>query len=451
MNRFLTHLAISWRLHLRNRMALVYGYLFPLIFLLVFWVLYRHDPVPLVRHLGELLTVTILGGACFGLPTTLVSERERGVWRRYRLTPVPTWRLVAGTVVARYLIILSAGLLQVAVAFAAGMTAPAHPWVLVGAFTVAALAFIGLGLLLAMLADNVPAVQALGQCVFLPMLVIGGVAVPLAGLPEWAQRLAGFFPGRYAVEAMQAATTGRDLSEVPFALLALTLTGLAGLIAGVKLFRWDAQQRFAARSGKGWIVVVLAAWLSVGALAEIRARAAVAQKSVAVAAPVVRVDTLAPWEKITASEVAALDYRVPPDEGVVTPFAAAGEEPDDFVAEQITQLRAGLPDWTPGALGDDVQRVRFLLCVAAVPDVAQEPAERYIPVVVFEHLQATWPKAKLIRLLTWIVQHPEDGAIASDISALGVTGAAGDPQMVRERSYFYAIKMIARLTGRQEF
>ena len=54
----------------------------------------------------------MLGGACFGLPTTLVSERERGVWRRYRLTPVPTGSVVASTVVARYVLLLTAGLLQ---------------------------------------------------------------------------------------------------------------------------------------------------------------------------------------------------------------------------------------------------------------------------------------------------------------------------------------------------
>ena len=69
-------------------MAIIYSYLFPTIFLIAFWVLYRHERVPLARHMGELLTVTALGGACFGLPTTMVSERERGVWRRYRLAPV---------------------------------------------------------------------------------------------------------------------------------------------------------------------------------------------------------------------------------------------------------------------------------------------------------------------------------------------------------------------------
>ena len=69
--------ALALRLHFRNKLALLYSYLFPTLFLLAFWVLYRYDQVPLVRHLGALLTVTVLGGACFGLPTTMVSERER--------------------------------------------------------------------------------------------------------------------------------------------------------------------------------------------------------------------------------------------------------------------------------------------------------------------------------------------------------------------------------------
>ena len=448
MNGFLAHLAISWRLHLRNRMALIYGYLFPLIFLAVFWVLYRHETVPLLRHFGELLTVTVLGGACFGLPTTLVSERERGVWRRYRLTPVPTWTLIAGTIVARYFIIVSAGLLQLAVALAVGMTAPAEPVALAIAFSVTALALIGLGLLLAMLADNVPAVQALGQCVFLPMLVIGGVAVPIASLPEWAQKLAGFFPGRYAVESMQAAVNGRDSGNVPFSLMALTLTGIAGAVAGTKLFRWDAQQRFTSRPGKGWLAAVAAAWLAVGLLAQFNLRATA---EIAAATPTAATgpQPLESWEKITARDVAALDYRLPPDGGVVAPFADEDDQPDEYVANQLYHVRTGLPDWAPGATGSELQRVRYLICVAAVPDVTQEPSEQYIPVVVLEHLKATFPKAKLIRMLTWIALHPEEGVILGNISSLGVPGSAGDPQQVRERSYYYAIKFVARLTGRR--
>src|SRR5580765_4797200 len=216
MHSALQQLRISLTLHYRNKMALIYGYLFPLVFLLAFYVLYRHERVVLARHMGELLTVSVLGGACFGLPTTMVSERERGIWRRYRIAPVSTSTLVSSTIGARYLILITAGLLQLAAALAAGMPLPAHPVGLFAAFAFVSFAFIGLGLVMAMMADNVPAVQALGQCIFLPMLIIGGVAVPLASLPGWAQHVSMFFPGRYAVEALQACVNGAGLMAVRF-------------------------------------------------------------------------------------------------------------------------------------------------------------------------------------------------------------------------------------------
>jgi ABC-2 type transport system permease protein len=272
MDAFLHQFRVSLNLHFRNRMALIYSYLFPTIFLIAFWVLYRYDRVPLARHMGELLTVTALGGACFGLPTTMVSERERGVWRRYRLAPVRTGTLLASTVAARYVLLVLAGLLQVALAMGVGMPLPNHPLDLWIAFSFVAFALLGLGLVIATLADNVPAVQALGQCIFLPMLIIGGVAVQLSSLPGWAQHVSAFFPGRYAVEAMQSSVTGQGLRVMGFSLLALLLIGLAGFVAGIRNFRWDAEQRFAQRNGKGWVAVALAAWAAVGLLAESRGR-----------------------------------------------------------------------------------------------------------------------------------------------------------------------------------
>jgi ABC-type transport system involved in cytochrome c biogenesis permease component len=272
MDALFQQTAISLRLHYRNKMALLYSYLFPIIFLLAFYVLYRQESVVLARHMGELLTVGILGGACFGLPTTMVSERERGVWRRYRLAPVPTAGLVSSTVAARYVILITAGLLQIALALALGMPWPKHPVHLWLAFTFVSFAFIGLGLVMATMADNVPAVQALGQCIFLPMLIIGGIAVPLASLPDWAQHVSAFFPGRYAVQAVQASVSGAGLGAVRFDLLALALIGVSGCVAGSMMFRWDAQQRFIARGRRGWVLVALGAWLMVGMASEVRNR-----------------------------------------------------------------------------------------------------------------------------------------------------------------------------------
>jgi ABC-type transport system involved in cytochrome c biogenesis permease component len=371
MDAFLHQLRASLRLHFRNRMALIYSYLFPTIFLIAFWVLYRYERVPLARHMGELLTVTALGGACFGLPTTMVSERERGVWRRYRLAPVATGTLLASTVLARYVLLLLAGLLQVALAMAIGMPLPEHPLDLWLAFTFVAFALLGLGLVIATLADNVPAVQALGQCIFLPMLIIGGVAVQLASLPLWAQHLSAFFPGRYAVEALQACVTGNGLQSVRFSMLALLLIGAAGSLAGVKMFRWDAQQRFATREGKGWIAVALAAWATVGLLAESRGLITVtetgAQTQAARAIDPAPVDPLpAPQPDVQTPPPVSQPQPEPP------PAAPPPAAPETMTAKPPAESgRSGTPPAAPPAAkppGADVKPVAPLPAPSKAPD-----------------------------------------------------------------------------------
>jgi hypothetical protein len=71
---------------------------------------------------------------------------------------------------------------------------------------------------------------------------------------------------------MQTAVTGQGLRVMGFSLLALLLIGLAGFVAGIRQFRWDAEQRFAQRSGKGWVAMAIVAWAAVGLLAESRGR-----------------------------------------------------------------------------------------------------------------------------------------------------------------------------------
>ena len=354
MHAFLHQLRVSLSLHFRNRMALIYGYLFPTIFLIAFWVLYRYDRVPLARHMGELLTVTALGGACFGLPTTMVSERERGVWRRYRLAPVRTGTLLSSTIAARYVLLVLAGLLQVALAMLIGMPLPNHPLDLWIAFTFVAFALMGLGLVIATLADNVPAVQALGQCIFLPMLIIGGVAVQLTSLPEWVQHLSAFFPGRYAVEAMQTSVTGAGLGAMRFSLLALLLTGLAGFVAGIRMFRWDAEQRFVERGGKAWVAVALAAWAAVGVLAEARGRigpVAIVAEYTPPAQPDERLvpqTTTPPAPPEPAPPAAVPGGASPPDEArpappPAAPRAGAGRPAPETSGKPAPQPRAATP------------------------------------------------------------------------------------------------------------
>ena len=245
LNGWVRHLLLTIALNFASPQAIVYGYLVPVFFLVAFGSVFRADSPPLQAHMGQILTITILGGACFGLPTALVSEREQGVWRRYRLLPIPVAWLVLSAMIARVLIVASAVLIQIALARAVyGTPLPTQPGSAVLAFFFVTAAFLALGLLIAALADTVPAVQALGQCIFLPMIMIGGVGVPLTALPDWAQHVAGFMPGRYAVEVLQPCFDGRNgLPGAGFRLGALAVIGLAAGVAAARLFRWEAGAR----------------------------------------------------------------------------------------------------------------------------------------------------------------------------------------------------------------
>lgn len=430
------HFLLSLQLNFRSKQALIYGYLVPVFFLLAFGSIFRGDTPPLRYQLGQLLTISILGGACFGLPTALVYERERGVWRRYRLLPVPLGSLITGTLLARLLIVASAAVLQVLLARTIyGTPFPLHLGQATVAFLFVAFAFLGLGLLVAALADDVPAVQALGQCLFLPMIMIGGVGVPLSVLPPWAQTLAGFMPGRYAVDVLQRTLSNpRGLTGAGFNLAALLVIGAAAGAIGLKLFRWDNTRRLA-RAERPWVAVALLAWLAVGAIAFSTGRLE----------PVRPPGT--DWQELSDDQIATITYDdLPGDNELVSrlspPFSNRTALPRP-TARFIAQLLV----WPPGLVDDPAQSVRNLLSLSAIADAAADPREADIARAVYDELLRHHAPEDLRRILAWIILNPDEGAVIRTAPEFNLR--RNPPvTVVRERCSLYAKKYLGRLTGK---
>ena len=480
-------LVVSIRLQLRHGLTLVYSFLFPALVLLVFWIVYRYESRPLERHMGEILAVAALSGACFGLSAALVSERDRGVWDRYRLTPVPLGLILAAAIVGRYFILVLGGVLQMAVAFVAGTPGPASIAELILSFTLVASAFLGCGLLISMLANSVLAAQALSQTVFLPMLILGGIAVPVSSLPEWAQTLARFLPGTYAVDLLNGAI-GLPSSRLKLHNVAILATiALSTSLAAFTARRWHPAQRLTPRHGGSALAVLATGGLCMALLS--RASAPAANSAPVVAAdtsrppetrdatkpPVDRPNTAGPtprrpvrsepdvrmasepavasvqaertWRDVTRTDIALnlVFTNLPPDHGVVTPIADVYSP-----YERVDCVRRALDTWPPALVEDPVLRVANTLLPAAVADVLQLDTERDIPVVTFERLRQTMPADDLVRVLYWVALYPE----ALDLSGLEqLSGACldvtvlPDRDQVLERITLYATKFVGRLTG----
>jgi hypothetical protein len=429
------HLLLTLRLNYRSKLPLIYGYLVPIFFLVAFASVFRNTTPPVVREMGQLLTISTLGGACFGMPTGLVAERERGIWRRYRLLPAATGALVLSTVFARLVLVASSALLQIVLAmWIYHMPFPQHPAQLVAAYILVAWAFLSMGLVIAMLADTVAAVQALGQAIFLPMILIGGVGIPLRTLPPWAQTVAGFLPGRYAVQTLDSCVGGAGLLHVPYSLIALAVIGVAACVAGANMFRWDAGQRMARRQ-RLWAALALAAWAGVGVVAYANGQ------STDIVRP-------AEYRTVTQAQIDSITFDdLPDDNSFITPMVNAPEDLSPAIQHWMADFRKRLSQWPPGQDPDPLRRTTNLLCVAAIADLDEFQYEGEIPLVVFQQLRSQLPPDQLEQILTFIILHPPSDGLLTSAADLGIPGqpAATD---VRDRAVIYAKKFLGRLLGK---
>lgn len=268
MHGFWHHVWITLVLNCRNRQALIFGYVVPVFFLIAFVAIFGQAKI--TNTIGPLLVISILGGACFGLPITLVNERDRGVWRRYRLTPLGAGTFITSTITSRLVLVASSVALQIALAmWIYDLPWPKEPLALVVAFLLVSFAFIGIGLVIAAIANSIGAVQALGQSLFLPMIMIGGVGVPIHLLPKWAETVSMFLPGRHAMAMIERCYThdftDLDWERFMWRAAILLLIGGSATLAGWKLFRWEADQRLP-RSAWLWVGLALATWIAAGFL-----------------------------------------------------------------------------------------------------------------------------------------------------------------------------------------
>ena len=134
----------------------------------------------------------------------LVEERTRGILRRVGMLPVRRSQLLAGRLLASFLI----GLLQFAVMLAFGMALGvdfgAAPWLALVVAAAYVLAVAALGLALAAVARTPSQATALATVAWLVLVPLGGGWWPLLLVPDWMQTLGRLSPVAWCLEALDA-------------------------------------------------------------------------------------------------------------------------------------------------------------------------------------------------------------------------------------------------------
>ena len=238
----------------RNPAGAVFTFAFPLLFLVIFSTI---NSGARIEERGNISFVTFfvpgilafgLISACYtNLAIRMTINRDFGILKRVRGTPVPTWAYLAGQVGSSVLITFILFLLTVGlgvVAFGVEFRTETAPGLFV-TLVAGAACFCALGLAVSGLCPNADAAPAIVNFSIFPLLFVSGIFFPLDNAPQWLTSVAKLFPMQQLADGLQYAfdprTTGLGFNGGD--LWRLFAWTVAGAFLAVRLFRWDSAKK----------------------------------------------------------------------------------------------------------------------------------------------------------------------------------------------------------------
>ncbi|MBV8570939.1 MAG: amidohydrolase family protein [Acidobacteriaceae bacterium] len=267
MRPYLAYIASTLRLMGRDRSVLFFSYLFPLVFYFIFAQLFdaRQNPSAMAQVIAMVLIIAVLGNGFFGAGMRAVQDRETNVLRRFKVTPIGAGPIVVSALVAGLVGFLPVVILFFVLARIVYRMPLPHNFAAILIFVcVGVLAFRSLGMIIAAVVNSAQEGGILIQLLYLPMLFLSGATFPISVMSVWVQTLAQFLPATYLFQGVQSMMiAGQGLRANAMSILALLITTVVALVVGIKLFRWEKEEKISNRS-KLWVLAVLAPFLIMG-------------------------------------------------------------------------------------------------------------------------------------------------------------------------------------------
>jgi ABC-2 type transport system permease protein len=233
----------------RNRRTQFFAIVLPLLLLVTFAGLFGTDTVQVAggadtaanrASVPGIMGLAILTSSFIALLMGVVSQRQAGVLKRRRATPVPAAILVVSRAVSAMVTSLAACLLLLLVADVAYGLAPPSGWVapVLLSVVVGSLCLSGIAYAVSSFVATADSSGPVVQVILLPLQMISGIYFPSSALPDWLRTVADVFPLAHLVDALQHAflATGAGVAWGDLAVMAAWAVGGAAVAA--RTFRW---------------------------------------------------------------------------------------------------------------------------------------------------------------------------------------------------------------------
>jgi ABC-type uncharacterized transport system permease subunit len=258
---------VRMRLALRNRAFIFFTVVMPIAFLFGFFLIFgRGGPLAVTYLLAVVLALSVMG-SFWGLSMQLVSFREQGILRRFRLTPIGAGPLLASSIFSNYMLTVPTIVIEFLAAWwLFGMKQWGDLLSIVLLLTIGSAAFSALGLIVASVTNSMQETQAINNVLWSIFFFLSGATIPLPVFPLWIQHAAFYLPATYLVSGLERAMVlGTSVAGVATDLLALAASVVVAFEVSRRLFRWEPEEKVSSRA-KLWVLVAVIPFLLLGAI-----------------------------------------------------------------------------------------------------------------------------------------------------------------------------------------
>ena len=236
----------------RNPVSAFFTFFMPVMFLVIFASLYgnahyNNSSLRLDQYfIPGIMTFGVISACYTNLAITLSTQREQGILKRFRGTPLPPWAYMVVTVLNSVLraLLLVGITLGVGVAFyhfdfPSRAFAPLVMVVVLGSAT-----FCALGVAVTVLIPNADAAPAVVNGVYLPLMFISGTFFPLSSSSVLA-KIALYFPIRpFILSSFNTLDPRLATSSINAAwLYNLAIWLVVALVFSIRRFTWLPRRR----------------------------------------------------------------------------------------------------------------------------------------------------------------------------------------------------------------
>ncbi|MFS0820093.1 ABC transporter permease [Bacillus sp. 1P02SD] len=244
MQSILTHTQMELKLFFRETLPLLFTFIVPAVSFIVFGLMFESNTYEGLNYfqayIPSMIAIIIFTTAFFSMGLQIVIDREKGVYKRLKGTPINQNAIFTATILKGFIAIYVGAIEILLIAkFGFGTELTAHPFEFFAALTFSSITFFSIGFIISSVTKRMQTALGVAMIAMYPMMFLSGATIPIETYPEVLQKIATIIPLTYVVNVLRDGWNGTLFTTDALLDIGI-LVGIlvVSTVIGLKYFKW---------------------------------------------------------------------------------------------------------------------------------------------------------------------------------------------------------------------